>query len=180
MSLHTWCHQGLLNPSSHATFTLNPHWVRAATGKKRLAPVHMGSLRLCATLCDPVDCGLPGFPVRRGFSRQEYWSVLANTGAYWPTLVALPSRALYFLLPQLPTPLSTWCCQNPCNPSSCTTSTPGLHRGKSKSFREASGANPVDDPHAEVEIKPQLKPRGSVEEDPKPSHQLYQLQIKYT
>ena len=33
---------------------------------------------------------------------------------------------------------------------------------------------PVFDPHAEVEIKPQLKPRGSVakEEDPKPSHQL--------
>ena len=32
----------------------------------------------------------------------------------------------------------------------------------------------MDDPHAEVEIKPQLKPRGSVakEEDPKPSHQL--------
>jgi len=31
---------------------------------------------------------------------------------------------------------------------------------------------PVDDPHAEVEIKPHLKPRGSVakEEDPKPSH----------
>ena len=31
---------------------------------------------------------------------------------------------------------------------------------------------PVDNPHAEVEIKPPLKPRGSVakEEDPKPSH----------
>jgi len=42
--------------------------------------------------------------------------------------------------------------------------------------------NPVDDPHAEVEIKPQLKPKGSVakEEDPKPSHQLYKLQIKST
>ena len=41
---------------------------------------------------------------------------------------------------------------------------------------------PVDDPHVEVEIKPQLKPRGSVakEEDPKPSHQLYKLQIKST
>ena len=41
---------------------------------------------------------------------------------------------------------------------------------------------PVEDPHAEVEIKPQLKPRGSVtkEEDPKPSHQLYKLQIKST
>ena len=33
---------------------------------------------------------------------------------------------------------------------------------------------PGDDPHAEVEIKPQLKPRVSVakEEEPKPSHQL--------
>ena len=41
---------------------------------------------------------------------------------------------------------------------------------------------PVNDPHAEVEIRPQLKPRGSVakEEDPEPSHQLYQLQIKST
>ena len=41
---------------------------------------------------------------------------------------------------------------------------------------------PVGDPHAEVEIKPQLKLRGSVakEEDPKPSHQLYKLQIKST
>ena len=37
----------------------------------------------------------------------------------------------------------------------------------------------MDDPHAEVEIKPQLRPRGSVakEEDPKPSHQVYKLQI---
>ena len=41
---------------------------------------------------------------------------------------------------------------------------------------------PVDDRYAEVEIKPQLKPRGSVakEEDPKPSHQLYKLQLKST
>ena len=41
---------------------------------------------------------------------------------------------------------------------------------------------PGDDPHAEVEIKPQLKPRGSVteEQDPKPSHQVYKLQIKST
>ena len=40
---------------------------------------------------------------------------------------------------------------------------------------------PVDDPDAVVEIKPQLKPRGSVtKEDLKPSHQLYKLQIKST
>ena len=40
----------------------------------------------------------------------------------------------------------------------------------------------MDDPHAEVEIKPQLKPRGNVtkEEDPKPSQQVYKLQIKST
>ena len=38
---------------------------------------------------------------------------------------------------------------------------------------------PVDDPQVEVEIKLQLKPRGSVakEEDPKPSHQLYKLRL---
>ena len=41
---------------------------------------------------------------------------------------------------------------------------------------------PVGDPHAEVEIKPQLKPRGSVakEEDLKPSHQVYKLPINST
>jgi len=40
----------------------------------------------------------------------------------------------------------------------------------------------MDDPHAEVEIKPQLKPRDSVakEEDPKPPHQLYKIQNKST
>ena len=40
----------------------------------------------------------------------------------------------------------------------------------------------MDNPHAEAEIKPQLKPRGSVtkEEDPESSHQLYKLQIKST
>ena len=38
----------------------------------------------------------------------------------------------------------------------------------------------MEDPHAEVEVKPQLKPRASVakKEDPKPSHQLYKLKIK--
>ena len=40
----------------------------------------------------------------------------------------------------------------------------------------------MDNSHAEVEIKPQLKPGGSVakEEDPKPSHQLHKLQVKST
>ena len=40
----------------------------------------------------------------------------------------------------------------------------------------------MDDPHAEVEIKPQLKPRGSVAKEVhlKPFYQLYKLQIKFT
>ena len=41
---------------------------------------------------------------------------------------------------------------------------------------------PVDDPHAEVEIKPQLKSRGkmTMEADQKLFHQLYKLQNKST
>lgn len=40
----------------------------------------------------------------------------------------------------------------------------------------------MDDPDAEVQIKSQLDHRDSVakEEDQKPSHQLYKLQIKST
>ena len=31
--------------------------------------------KLCLTLCDPMDCSLPG-SLSMGFSRQEYWSSL--------------------------------------------------------------------------------------------------------
>ena len=37
--------------------------------------VHAKSLQSCLTLCDPIDCSLPGSSVH-GFSRQEYWSGL--------------------------------------------------------------------------------------------------------
>ena len=83
MSLHTWRHQGPHKPSSFATFTLNSHWGRATTGKKILhlcMQGHFGSVQLC----DPVDCGLPGFSVREGSSPGK------NTGAYWSILVAIP------------------------------------------------------------------------------------------
>ena len=57
-------------------------------------------------------------------------------------------------------------------------SIPGPHRLKLKFSRAVSGQIPVNDPHAEMEIKP----RGRVvkEEDPKPPHQLYKLQVKST
>ena len=43
--------------------------------------MHTGSLWSCPTLCDPVDCGLPGFSIRV-FSTQEY-------RVYWTILVAI-------------------------------------------------------------------------------------------
>ena len=30
----------------------------------------------CLTLCDPMDCSLPGSSLSMGFFRQEYWSAL--------------------------------------------------------------------------------------------------------
>ena len=155
---------------------LNCHWSRAATGKQCLVSMCAGSLWSCPTLCDPVGCGLPGLSVR------EEGSPSKNTGAYWPMLVAIPSRALYFLLPWPPTPLSTWCCQNPYDPSSCTTSTPAS-QGQTQVLQGSPRSKPQWTTHiVEMEIKPQLKPRGSLakEEDLKPFHQLYKLQIKST
>ena len=152
MSLHTWHGQGPRKPSSCATFTLNSHWDRSVTGKKSLASMCTGSLRSCPTLCDPVDCGLPGFSVG-GFSRQEYWSVLANTGCHILQehyISCCPSQ-------QLP---STCCCQNPCDPSSCITSTPGPHRSKPKSLRAASGANPSGQPTCRGGNKTTIETQG--------------------
>ena len=139
MSLHTWCRQDPRRPSSCTTFTLNPHWGRAATGKKSLASMCTGSLWSCLTICNPVDCGLPGFSVSGVLQART----LEHIGQHW---LPHPSRALCFLLPQPSAPLRTWCCQNPCDPSSYTASTPGPHRGKPESSRAASGANPSGRP----------------------------------
>ena len=56
----------------------------------------------CPTLCDPVDCGLPGFCFRKGVL--QAW-ILKGIDQYW---LPYSSRALFFLLPSLPAPLSTW------------------------------------------------------------------------
>ena len=34
------------------------------------------SLQSCLTLCDSMDCSLPGSTLSMGFSRQEYWGGL--------------------------------------------------------------------------------------------------------
>ena len=94
-----------------------------------------------------------------GFSRQGYWSILANTGCH-----TFLEHYISCYSSSQPTQYL-----NPCNSSSCITSRGKPHRGK----QALTGANPsppgqpqehtpVDDPSTEVEIKPQLKPRGSV------------------
>ena len=59
--------------------------------KKSLASMHAGLLQLCLTLCDPVDCGLPGFSVRVVQAK-----ILEHIGQY---CLPYTSKALYFLLP---------------------------------------------------------------------------------
>ena len=136
MSLHTWHCQGPRKPSSCTTCTLNSHGGRAATGKKKSC---IYAYRVTSVVSDSLQpCRLwPARLLCQGGVLQA--RILECIDQYW---LPYPTRALYFLLPWPSTPLSTWCCQNPCNPSSCTTSTPGPHRGKPKSSRAASGANP--------------------------------------
>ena len=123
-------------------------------------------------------CGL--WPARllcqRGFSRQEYWSVLAKTGCH--TLLdhyisCWSSRQLLWVPGASRTPVTQALAPPPhLALTGADSSPPG----------QLQEQIPVDNPHAEVEIKPQLKPRSSVakEEDPNPSPKLYKLQIKST
>ena len=97
----------------------------------RVASVMSHTLRLCRLWPARLLCQGAGW-----FSRQEYWRALASTAFH--TLL----EHFVSCCPSCQLPLGTWCCQNPCNPSSCITSTPGPHRGKPKSSRAALGANP--------------------------------------
>ena len=122
----------LARPSSCATFTLNSHQGRAATGRRILASVHAGSLRWSPTLCDPV----------------------ANTGCH---------TLLEHCISYCPS------CQLPWVPGAARA--PATQAAAPPPHLALTGANPsppgqpqeqipVDDPHVEVGIKPQLKPRG--------------------
>ena len=144
------------------TFMLDSPWGREATGKKeacvcahRVTSVVSDSLRPCRLWPARLLCQGGGLQAR----------ILEHIDQSW---LPSPSRTLYFLLPEPPTPLSAWCCLSPCDPSSCPTSTPGLTGANPSPPGQPQGQTPVHDPHAEVEIKPQLRPRGGVaeEEDP--------------
>ena len=99
----------------------------------RVASVEFNSLRPCRLWPAMLLCQ------GKGFCRQEYWSLLATTSFH----TLLEHYISYYPSCQPP---STWGCQNPCDPSSCTTSTPGPHRGKPKSSKAASGENPSGQP----------------------------------
>ena len=92
MSLHTWCRQGRLKPSSCTAFMFNSHWGRAATGKKKSC-IYAHRVTSVVSDSDPVDCGLPGFSIREGVFPGK------NTGIFDPYWLPYPSRTLYFLLP---------------------------------------------------------------------------------
>ena len=135
MSLHTWCLQGPRKPSSCATFMVNSHWGRAATGKKKSC-VYAHRVTSVVSDSDPVDCGLPGFSIREGVFPGK------NTGVCWPILVAIPfwstifpaalaaNSPEYLVLPETLQPkqlhhLHTWSSQ-----------------GQTQASREASGQTP--------------------------------------
>ena len=159
-------------PPSHSTLTAaelpkakrKRSWIYAG----KVTSVVFSSLQPCRLWPAGILC--------QGVSRQEYWSTLANTGCH--------SLLEHYIS----------CCpsvQCSCVPSAAKTPvTQAAALPPQQAFTRANPSpqgqpqeqTPVDDPHAEVEIKLQLKPRDSVakEEHPKPSHQLYKQQIKST
>ena len=110
-----------------------------------------------------------------GFSSQEYWSILANTGCHILLehyISCCPSHQL----PRVSGTARTFATQAAAPPPHLA-----LKGANPSPPRQPPEQTSEDYPYPEVEIKPQLKPRSSVakEEDPKPSHQLYKLQIKF-
>ena len=54
-------------------YSLSPTSINVSISSKLIAGK---SLQSCLTLCDPMDCSLPGSSVHDIFSRQEHWSGL--------------------------------------------------------------------------------------------------------
>ena len=144
---------------------LNSHWDRASPGKRKVASLMSNSLWPCRLW--PVRLLCQG----RGISRQEYWNVLASTGCHILLehyISCCPSRQPHWV-PGAARTLATQAAAPP--PHLALTGVNPSPPGQPQK------QIPVDDPHTEVEIKPQFKPRGSVakEEDLKPSRKLYKL-----
>ena len=118
--------------------------------QKKFVSMCAGLLWSCLTFCDPVDCGLPSFSVRRGFSRQEYWSALANTGCH---------TLLEHCISCCPSRWVSGAARTPAT-QTCTTCTPGPHRGTPKSSRAASEAKPSGGPTCRGGDKTTIETQG--------------------
>ena len=119
--------------------------------KKSLASMHTGLLQWCPTLYNPVDCGLPNFSVR-GFSRQEYWSILPNTGCHILLehyISCCPSHQL----PRVSGTARTFATQAAAPPPHLA-----LKGANPSPPRQPPEQTSEDYPYPEVEIKSQLKP----------------------
>ena len=141
----------------HAQLPLGQRYYRQKKKKKKcLVFMCTGLLRSCLTLCDPVD-----WPVR--LLCQRGGSPSKNTGAYWPILVSIPFWSTIFPTTLAAKPPESLVLPEPLQ----TKQLYHLHTWPSQGQTQAlqgslRSQTPVDNPHAEVEIKPQLKPRGSV------------------
>ena len=118
---------------------------------KSIASIHAGLPQSCPTIWDPMDCGLPGLSVR-GFSRQEYWSVLANTGCH-----TLLEHSISHC-PSCQPPSVTGAARSPVIQAAAPTPHLSLTVANPSPPGQPQEQSPVDDPHAEVEIKPQWNP----------------------
>jgi len=117
--------------------------------------MHAELLRSCLALCDLVYYGLPSFSVReRGVSRQEYWSVLANTGCR-SLLGYYISCFLSHQLPRVPGAARTLAALAAAPPPHLT-----LTGGKPKSSRASSEANPSGGPTHRGENKTTIETQG--------------------
>ena len=172
MSLHSWRCKGPHKPRSCATQLS----LRQSCHRQKKSCVYAYRVTLgVSNSFRPCRLWLARLLCQGGeFSRREYWSLLVNTG-FHTLLEHYISCCHRHQLPYIPA-------RTPATQAAA----PPAHLAHTGSNPSPPGQPqeqiPVDNPHAEVEIKPQLKPRGSVakEEDPKPSHQLYKLQIQST
>ena len=132
---------------------LNSHWDRATTGKKNLASMHAGSLQSFPTLCYLADCGLPGFSVKGVLQART----LECIGQYWLPYLWEHYTSYY---PSHQPPWVPGAARNPATQAAAPHPHLGLTGADPSPPGQPQEQTPVDDPHAEVEIKPQLNPRA--------------------
>jgi len=116
--------------------------------KRSLSSMHTGLLQSCPTLCDPVNCGLQA-SLSGGFSRQEYWSILAKTGCHTHL------EHYIFCCPSHQLPWVPGAARNPENQAAAPPPHLALTGADPSLPGQPQEQTPVDNPHAEVETKPQ-------------------------